>query len=89
MKLNPDFKLREVVGETIIVNQGTPEVDLTRVISLNASAKLLYERLSGQDFTLAQAAQVLTDTYRITEQQALQDAATWVDAMKKCHVLQD
>ena len=35
MRINTKFKLRDIAGETIIVNQGTPEADLTRIISLN------------------------------------------------------
>lgn len=41
MRINTKFKLRDIAGETIIVNQGTPEADLTRIISLNTSARLL------------------------------------------------
>ena len=51
MKLNPHFKLRSIAGETIIVNQGVPDTDLTRIISFNFSACLLWKRLSGKDFT--------------------------------------
>ena len=36
MKLNPHFKLRSIAGETIIVNQGVPDTDLTRNISSRA-----------------------------------------------------
>ena len=50
MKLNPHFKLRSIAGETIIVNQGVPDTDLTRIISFNFSACLLWKRLSGKDF---------------------------------------
>lgn len=69
------------------MNQGTPDADLIRIISLNASARLLWERLSGKDFTLKEAASILVETYRISQKQAEKDAATWVDALKKCHVL--
>ena len=50
MKINTNYKLREVAGETIVVNQGKAGADMTRIISLNASAKLLYERLQGCEF---------------------------------------
>ena len=56
MKLNPHFKLRSIAGEIIIVNQGVPDTDLTRIISFNFSACLLWKRLSGKDFTLQEAA---------------------------------
>ena len=49
MKINSHYKLREVAGETIVVNQGTTGMDMTRIISLNASAKLLYESLAERN----------------------------------------
>lgn len=87
MKLNSNFKLRDIAGETIIVNQGTPDADLTRIISLNASARLLWEQLSGKDFTLQEAAGVLAEAYHIPQNQAEEDAAAWVDDLNKCHIL--
>ena len=87
MRLNTNFKLRTIAGETIIVNQGTPDADLTRIISLNASARLLWEQLSGKDFTLQEAVLVLVETYHIPQDQAEKDAAAWLDGLKKCHIL--
>lgn len=87
MKLNPHFKLRFIAGETIIVNQGTPDADLTRIISLNTSARLLWEQLSGKDFTLQEAALVLVEAYHIPQDQAEKDAAAWADDLSKCHIL--
>lgn len=88
MKINPNFKLREMAGETIIVNQGHTGADLTRIISLNKSARRLYERLADKDFTTEDAAKVLTDTYGIDGQQALKDATAWMEALKKCKVIE-
>ena len=49
MKINTNYKLREVAGETIVVNQGKAGADMTRIISLNASAKtkMVWESLSS------------------------------------------
>ena len=44
MRINPNYKLREIAGETIIVNQGKTGIDMTRIISLNSSAKVLYQQ---------------------------------------------
>ena len=87
MKINTNYKLREVAGETIVVNQGKAGADMTRIISLNASAKLLYERLQGCEFTLEDAAKVLEETYGIGHEQAMKDAAVWVEALQKCKVI--
>lgn len=87
MKINSNYKLRSVAGETIVVNQGVAGTDMTRIISLNASAKLLYEQLQGKEFALEDAADVLVETYGIGLEQALKDAAVWVDSLKECKVI--
>lgn len=88
MKINSNYKIREVAGETIVVNQGTTGMDMTRIISLNASAKLLYESLSEKVFTLEDAAAVLVSTYGISQEQALKDTQVWVEALQKCKVIE-
>ena len=88
MKINSNYKLREIAGETIIVNQGKEGVNMTRIISLNKSAKVLYEQLAGKEFSLEEAAQVLMDTYGIDSELALNDAGKWVDALTECKVIE-
>ena len=88
MKINPNYKLREVAGETIVVNQGTAEVNMTRIISLNASARLLYDSLANKDFTLEDVAQILSDTYGIPAEVAKKDAQVWVEALQKCGIIE-
>ena len=87
MKINSNFKLRLIAGETIIVNQGTPDADLTRIISLNTSARLLWERLSGKEFTRADVVSTLVDTYHVSTAQAEKDAATWINGLNDSHLL--
>ena len=88
MRINSNYKLREVAGETIVVNQGSEGINMTRIISLNSSAKLLYQQLVGKDFTLEDAAQVLIDTYGIDQERAMEDAAKWMDALSNCDILE-
>lgn len=87
MEIKSNYKLRTVAGETIVVNQGITGADLTRIISLNASARLLWEQLSGKDFSLEDAAKVLENTYGIDHEQAMTDAATWIESLKSCNVI--
>ena len=87
MKINSNYKIREIAGETIVVNQGTANVNMTRIISLNTSARLLYETLAEREFSIADAAKVLVDTYGIGEEQALNDAKVWVESLQKCGII--
>ena len=84
MKIKSEYKLREVAGETIIVNQGTIGVDMTRIISLNTTARMLWEALCGKNFTTEEAASLLVEKYGIAEDQALADASRWVERLKEC-----
>lgn len=88
MKINSNYKIRKIAGETIIVNQGTANVDMTRIISLNESACLLYQALAEREFSTEDAARVLTETYGISDGQALTDATKWVEALKGCGVIE-
>ena len=83
MKLNPHFKLRSIAGETIIVNQGVPDTDLTRIISFNFSACLLWKRLSGKDFTLLRGSLGVGGILSYFSEQAERDVVIWADALKK------
>lgn len=87
MRINPNYKLREIADECIIINQGTTNVDMTRIISLNSSAKHLYQSLMNTDFTLEDAANVLTTTYGIPLEQAMSDANKWIQSLKDCHII--
>ena len=88
MKIKSNFKIREIAGESIIVNQGQVGADLTRIISLNSSAKYLYEALEGKEFELEDVAQALVDYYEIEKDRAMTDGAKWVEALKGCGVIE-
>lgn len=88
MKIKSDYRLREIAGETIIVNQGTASINMTKIISLNATARMLYETLAEKEFSLEDAAQVLVSTYGISNEQALKDADTWINDLKNCGVIE-
>ena len=88
MKIKSNYKLRSVAGETIVVNQGVTGTDMTRIISLNASAKWLYEQLLGKDFELEDAVKVLEETYGIGREQAMTDAGKWAEALRNCGVIE-
>ncbi|MBR5857059.1 MAG: PqqD family protein [Bacteroidales bacterium] len=87
MRIKSNFKIREIAGESIIVNQGQVGADLTRIISLNTSARLLYEALEGKEFELEDVAQTLVDNYGIDKERALTDGAKWVESLKGCGVI--
>ena len=87
MKIKANYKLRTIAGETIIVKQGSRNLDLTHIIYLNSSAKFLYENFSGKDFTEEEVTKLLETTFHISKERAENDAKIWVESMKECQVI--
>jgi hypothetical protein len=88
MKINSQYIIREIAGENILINQGTLDVDMTKIISLNGTACLLYKELSGKDFTEQDAAEILMKRYDIGREQALHDVLNWITTLKNCGVIE-
>jgi len=89
MKFDDKKKVRKVAGENIVIMQSDNTVDMTKVVALNESAMMVYERLTGRDFTVADVTRVLTDEYEVDEATALRDAEALVASMRKEHLIID
>ena len=85
MKQRKGFVLREVCGEKVIVGEGLEAVNFGQLISLNDAAAILWKKATEMgDFTIEQLADVLTETYEVSHEQALSDVealtAQWKEA---------
>lgn len=87
MKINDKMKIRDMMGEHIIIMQGADAVDMTRVVALNDTALFLYNNLSGRDFELDDAVRLLTDHYAVADDVALRDAERLLADMKKNNIV--
>ena len=67
--------------------QGATGCDMTRIISLNESAELLFNNLVGRELTIEDVAAVLTDNYEVEAEVALADATKWVENLAGCGVI--
>lgn len=87
MRFNPHFKIRDVMGEHIVVMPGDTQADMTRVVAFNDSALLLYNALRDRDFELDDAVSILTGEYEVAEDVARRDAEALLADMKKNNLL--
>lgn len=88
MKIKPNYKVRDIAGEKMVVMGGKEGVDLTKVIMLNSTGERLWSLLQGKEFTVDDAAEILTDSYGIGKQQAEKDAASWIDSLVKVGLIE-
>lgn len=74
MRIKKDFTLRSVMGQNIILAEGNNSDNFGKIITLNASAAMLWEKLKGKTFEAEDAANLLVQTYGISPAQACSDA---------------
>lgn len=87
MRINDRMKVRDVVGEHIIIMQSTDKVDMTRVMALNETALFLFNELQGRDFEADDAVRLLTDNYEVSEEVARRDVEKILADMKKHNIV--
>lgn len=74
MKIKKDFTLRSVMGQNIVLAEGSNADSYGKLITLNESAAYLWESLKGKTFEVNDAADLLVNRYGIDPEQALADA---------------
>ena len=84
MKIKKGFILRQMCGENIVTAEGLEHINFNKLISLNATAAFLWEKVEGKEFTAEEMAQYLVEEYGIDMELALTDAGklaqSWIDA---------
>jgi hypothetical protein len=88
MRINQNCKVREIAGENVVIMQGRNGADLTQIITLNESALILWQALSGSDFEVEDAQRVLTENFEVDDATALRDAQQWVERMRECKLIE-
>ena len=88
MRIKQEYQVREVAGENIVILQGRYGADLTRIVTFNDSALLMWNELFGKDFTAQDAAAVLLQNYEVEEATAQKDAQLWIDKLTECKLLE-
>lgn len=83
MKINSNYKIRNVAGESLILLQGKNGGDLTRVVSLNPTALSLWNSFLNKDFSAEDIKQFLMESFSVSEETAQADAEKWIAQMSE------
>ena len=87
MKFKEGYKVRNIAGESVVIMQGRFGADMTRVIALNSTSLLLWEKLQGIDFTVETVKDILLENFDIPEDIAAHDAEAWVEKLRECNLV--
>ncbi len=83
MKTNPNFELRTICDEQVIVSIDSSNISLGRLMVFNPSAAFLWKSVVGKEFTLKHLADLLCDTYGIIPEKAENDAQAVINQWKE------
>jgi len=84
MKIKKGFEVRNICGENIIIAHGKENIDFTKVVTLNESAVLLWNKVVDAEFEEKDLVDVLLEEYEVEPSQAIADVkslfASWKEA---------
>jgi len=89
MIIKPGFKLRPLGNEFILVGEGIEQINFNKMITMNETAAYLWQKVqNGQDFDAAKLADLLTQEYEVSYEQALQDAQATIESWQNAEIIQ-
>lgn len=88
-RFNPNFSLRSIAGESLLVRQGVEGIDMTKVVVLNDSGKFLFNHFQHKGFCIADIVNALTSEYEIDDPTARSDAENWINTLRSYNAIID
>ena len=86
MKLKDGFVLREIAGECVVVSANS-ELNFNKMITLNSSAKTLWQALESGIDTMEGLVVALTSEYDVTQELAEKAAESFISKLKELDFL--
>jgi len=88
MQIKEGLKIRDIAGEKVLIMQGRVGMDMTRVISFNATAEWLWDTLYGKEFSLEDVTRLLTERFQVDAETATADAKKWIDQLAQYNAIE-
>ena len=88
MQIKKGLEIRDIAGEKVLIMQGRVGVDLTKVVSFNATAEWLWNTLYDRAFSLEDATRLLVERFQVDEETAETDAKKWIDQLIQCNAIE-
>lgn len=87
MRTKKGLIMRTLGNEFILVDEGSNLTDFNRMISLNASAALLWEAVQDKEFDAETLINLLIEEYDINREVAEKDVASLLETWKKAEII--
>ena len=84
MKTKKGFVLHKVCGEHVVIAEGLENIDFNNIISMNETAAYIWDKVTGDNFTVSDMVDALMEEYDVDEATATADcealASLWLKA---------
>lgn len=87
MKMKEGFFLHQIGDECIVMQDGSSNVDFSKIINLNPTAAWLWTEIGNREFDSEQVVQMLTEHYDVSESRARQDAEAFIESLREAGVI--
>jgi len=81
MQLKPDFELREVCGENVVIPCGIGNVNFDRIIHLNETGAFLWKEATKGDFSTDTLTEALLNEYEVEADVARKDVEAFINQL--------
>ena len=88
MQIKKGLEIRNIAGEKVLIMQGHVGLDMTKVVSFNATAEWLWDTLYGQTFSQEDVTRLLTERFQVDTEIAEADAKKWIDQLVQCNAIE-
>lgn len=82
MKINKDFVLREIAGESMLVPSGAQAQKINGIIALNPVAAVIWKALCEKEEE-QYALEKMLETFDVTEEEARRDLTEFLSVMQE------
>ncbi len=83
MQIKGKFKLNQVCNDRFLVPMGEENVDFSKLVALNESSVLLWQRMEQGEFTIEDLVEVILSEYEIDEESARRDIMDIISKFKE------
>ena len=81
--LEQGFILHRIGDDYIIMQDGSSNVDFSKVISLNQTSAMLWQEIENKEFDTDSVTEALTSRYDVDNESARRDAQKFIDSLDR------
>ena len=87
MKLNSEFSICEVSGQSFLVPTGSKTMDVNKMMDLNDTALFIINALKEKEMSFDELLVAMMDEYDVDMQTASEDLSAFIEMAKKSGVI--